>query len=421
MLSEAVPAAKGHHHSWSLLPNDIFADIISRVGFTHKAVITVSNTSFIVKHTADATERWFIPPYDLYEFWTTLDNLFTVFIPPFIDTFILDLHPAHYDEPRCWTIMDRWARQLRDCNIQHFTAKGLRRHRSDDKVYPPNFFRMHSLVSLKLNLCDNRIESSVPRSIILLPNLKKLTLDWINYGFLERLLSNCPSLENLSLSVHTIEERLASLKSKKLKRLRIALEGFSINDFIIDAPMLEKLDYYSFSIFSMRMLDSISDVKSLKVEVSASSRRIELGSKTTMMFPNLSHLNLVIYSPEVFKAIGLMLHCPKLEVFELRLDKIYYYRIRKMVWNKEAVFIPVEHVKHIKLYPSMRFDCIGNELLDLVRFLLRSAKVLKKLTINAYDPHSFYLAKPYFYQTLFECAKATSRCQIELLEVDKQP
>ncbi|XP_074287739.1 FBD-associated F-box protein At2g26860-like [Silene latifolia] len=411
MLSKAIPVV----NRWSSLPDDIFADIISRVGFTYKAVITVSNTSFTIKHTADKDA----PTYNLYEFWTTLDKLFTVFIPPFIDTFSLDLHPAHYDESRCWPIMDRWARQLRACNIQHLTAKALRRRRSDDQVCPPIFFRMHSLVSLKLNLCDNRIKSSVPRSIILLPNLKKLTLDWINYGFLKRLLSNCPSLEDLSLSVDKIEERLVSLTSKKLKRLRIALEGFSIRDFIIDAPMLEKLDYYSFTILSMRMLYSISEVKSLKVEVRIILGRIDLGSETTMLFPNLTHLNLVIYSPEIFKEIGLMLHCPKLEVFELRLGSL-----NNMVWNQEAVFVPVEHVKHIKLDPSTSFDDLfGKGMLDLVGFLLRSAKGLKKLTLTADDnTYRFYLAKPHhFYQALFDCVQATSRCQVELLGVYKRP
>ncbi|XP_074287788.1 FBD-associated F-box protein At5g60610-like [Silene latifolia] len=187
----SVPAV--YRHRLISLPEDIIFEIISRVGLPREVVITFSTTNFSIKQTS-------APTYDLYVFWTALNNLFAVLIPPIVDTFCLDLNIAHYREPRCWPIIDAWARQLRACNIQHFTATKFSRNSSYEHVYPLSIFRMHSLVSLDLNMC-HRIASTTTNSINL-PNLKKLRLSWINYDCLRRLLSCCPSLEDLSVSIN---------------------------------------------------------------------------------------------------------------------------------------------------------------------------------------------------------------------------
>ncbi|XP_074287789.1 F-box/FBD/LRR-repeat protein At5g53840-like [Silene latifolia] len=268
---------------------------------------------------------------------------------------------------------------------------------------------MHSLVSLDLNTC-HRIAASTTRSINL-PNLKKLQLSWINYECLRRLLSCCPSLEELSLSVNEFEKHSVSLTSKKLKRLCMRLAGVSMVDVIIDAPILDELNYSSSSILSMQMLDSVSNVKSLELE--AYTTRVSRGRPMkTIIFLNLTHLQLVGCLPLVIEAIGLMVHCPKLEVFVLRL-----IIFDKMVWNKEVVFVPVEHVKRIELHTSTIVDQFGEEMLNLVTLLLRSAKVLEKLTLYGRRTYFNYLNKPRFYQTLFECVEATSQYQVELLGV----
>ncbi|XP_074287744.1 putative F-box/FBD/LRR-repeat protein At5g25850 [Silene latifolia] len=408
MPTETLSVDNRQHHLWSSLPDDIIFDLFSRLGLPREAVITVSTTKFIIKQILK-------PTYNIYEFWTALDNFFTVFIPPLINTFCLNLHTDHYDEPRCWPIIDAWARRLSTYNIQHFTANKFCRYRSDDHVYPISIFRMHSLVSLELNLCPH-IALNAPRYINL-PNLKKLILYSINYRSLKALLSCCPSLEYLFLSVNEPKYRLVSLTSKKLKRLCITLEGPDIHDVVIDAPILEKLDYSSKSILSMPMLDKISNVKSLELRVCSTNLGRNLIFKRTFIFPNLTRLQLTMCSPEIFKAIGLMVHCPKLDVFVLRV-----INPNKMVWNQEAVFVPVEHVKRIELHTGTLFNQFGEEMLNLVTLLLRSAKVLEKLILMACGSLSNYthLAKNKFYRALYECVEATSRCQVKFLGAYKR-
>ncbi|XP_074287737.1 putative F-box/FBD/LRR-repeat protein At5g25850 [Silene latifolia] len=305
-----VPAINRYHHRWISLPDDIFLEIIARVGLPREVVITVSTTNFSIEQTH-------APTYDLNKFWTALDNLFTVLVPPITDTFCLDLNIAHYSEHRCWPIIDAWARQLRACNIQHFTATKFSRNISDEHVYPLSIFRMHSLVSLDLNMC-HRIASSTSYSIIL-PNLKKLQLSWINYECLRRLLSCCPSLEDLSVSIYESKTHSVSLTSKKLKRLCMRLEGVSIVDVIIDAPILDKLNYSTMSTLSMQMLDSVSNIiKSLELEVY--NIGVSRGSKKRIIFPNLTYIQLSCSWHLVIDTIS-MVHFPKLEVIVLRLNR----------------------------------------------------------------------------------------------------
>ncbi|XP_074287735.1 FBD-associated F-box protein At5g60610-like [Silene latifolia] len=410
MSSEDVPTINRYHHRWSSLPDDIIFEIISRVGLPRKVVITVSASNFTIEQTV-------APNYNIYELWTTLDNLFTVFIPPFIDTFSFNLHTDHYDEPRCWPIIDAWARRLSACNIQHFRAYKAFRYRPHEHVYPLSIFRMHSLISLDLSLCS-RITSRAPYSIIL-PNLKKLRLRYVNYECLRQLLSCCPSLEDLSSSINESMKHLVSLTSKKLKRLCIILKGFSIVDVVIDTPILEELIIYWYPIVSVRTFESISKVRSL--ELHGSWARLECNPRNTITYPNLTDLKLVTCSPELFKAIGLMLDCPKLEVFVIYMDTTD--SIKKMVWDQEAVFGPVEHVKHINLYMNTIVDIFSENIVNIVTLLLRSAKVLEKLTLFGYGPlkNQRYLAIPQFHQTLAECVEATSRCQLELLGAYKWP
>ncbi|XP_074287738.1 FBD-associated F-box protein At5g60610-like [Silene latifolia] len=289
--------------------------------------------------------------------------------------------------------------------ISRYTGIGLSNHR----LYPPSVFLIHSLVTLEMRFYSIRdIDWRFPK-LIVLPNLKKLYLSELDYADLGRLLGCCQALEDLSLSIDIPQESVVLITSKSLKRLAIKLEGKSIRDVIVDTPILEQLDYCSNSVLSIQMLDSIPNVKSLKLRTGSPTRFNNF--RTTLS--ELIRLELSLNS-EIFQAIfdQQMMHCPNLEV--LVLDFFGYYEI---TWNQEAMFMLVQQVKHIELCAYVdRFSKYG---LSLVIWLLRSAPVLKKLVISGYGtlPSDDSLSK--FRNIVLKCAENTSCCQIDFLGLYK--
>ncbi|XP_074287713.1 putative F-box/FBD/LRR-repeat protein At5g25850 [Silene latifolia] len=402
------------HHRWSSLPDDIVFKIISHLDLPIDFVITISTSIFSINelYTSNRTA------YNVYEpyCWTVFDNLFTLFTTPLIDTFYLNLRASFYEQPLCCPIIDTWARRLSSCNIRHFTVNNFGGFGLCDLVFPPRIFQMHSLVSLKLYFYFKEISWSDKLSMILLPNLKKLHLVSSNNGLLEELISRCPSLEDLTLTLIRLsrdtQKNSISITSKKLKRLYInqRYRSSSIFKVILDAPILEHYRYVVGSILSMQMLDSILNVKSLALLRQDYCPLKFYNSPKKTVFPNLSHLTLSLPF-EVYQKIfdEQFLCCPNLKVLKLHLSGH-----TNMILNEDVKFVLVEQVKRLEMYMNdYRFS---KQTVNLVTWLLRSAKVLEKLVLSSHGP--FYYdksAKSQFYQTLFECVESTSRCQIEFL------
>ncbi|XP_074314954.1 F-box protein At4g09920-like [Silene latifolia] len=398
---------------WSSLPDDIIAKIISHLDVIPRgSTITISTTNFDVKLYKRDTNN-------ISEFWSILDNLFTIFTTPCIENFSIDLDHTLYDEPCVRPILYSWARRLRACSIKHIAIQSLARCHFGDRVCPPSVFQIHSLVSLRLSslFINNEYDRFVSLPIIL-PNLEDLSIGYVKYGLLGRLLSSCPSLTRLcfSLVVEPKDEIFSvSISSKSLKRLNIFLDMLSVRediDVIIDAPILEHL-YFSAnnsSFLSMRTFNSISNLKSLTLGGGLATKLFN--SPTKIIFPNLTYLALFsVNSSLIFNATlkQQILHCPKIEVLLL-----HFSVLCKIVWDTKAILlVPIEHVKHLTL--DMTILRINRQTLNFVTWLLRSAPVLKKLVIRGYGTRPSDDSLSEFCKTLLKCAEDTSRCQIDFL------
>ncbi|XP_074306284.1 putative F-box/FBD/LRR-repeat protein At1g78760 [Silene latifolia] len=399
------------HNRWNSLPDDIIGKIISDLKFPRGGTVNITTTDFNVK--------LLIPvEYNISEFWNILDNLFTLFTTPCMNTFSIDLGRSLYLEPCVKPILDSWARRLRACNTQHIAMLGY--STLGERVCPPSFFQIQSLVSLHLSSLlfvkhSNRFVSHP----IILPNLEKLSLGSVDYEFLGRILSSCPLLVYLCFSLYVKPKgkiRSVSISSKSLNRLRITTDMSSvledIIDVVINAPILENLSIIanSSSFVSMRTFDSILNLKSLLLDGGLTTKLFN--SPTGIIFPNLTNLTLFeINSFDLLMATSKqqMLHCPNLKVLVLQFSTMY-----DIVWDTKAIsFVLVEHVNHLKLIMgTVRID---QQTLNLVTWLLTSAPVLNKLVISGCGtrPSDDSLSK--FRKTLLECAEETSRCQIKFL------
>ncbi|XP_074287805.1 putative F-box/FBD/LRR-repeat protein At1g78760 [Silene latifolia] len=379
------------HNRWNSLPDDIIAKIISDLKFPRGATVTITATDFNIKLLISVE-------YNISKFWNILDNLFTLFTTPSMDTFSIELDRSLYLEPCVKPILDSWARRLRDCNTRHMAMLGY--SKIVDRVCPRSVFQIHSLVSLHLSsLFFVKDYDWFVSNPIILPNLEKLSLGSVDYGSLGRILSSCPSLVCLCFSLY-VKPISVSISSKSLKRLRITLDMSPVLediDVVIDAPILENLTFIANSLFvSMRTFDSIFNL---------------FNSPTKIVFPNLTNLSLFeINSFDLLMATlkQQMLHCPNLKVLVLHFSTMY-----DIVWDSKAIFVLVEHVKHLKLIMgTVRID---QQTLNFVTWLLRSAPVLKKLVINGRGTRPSDDSLSQFRKTLLECAEDTSRCQIKFL------
>ncbi|XP_074288004.1 F-box/FBD/LRR-repeat protein At5g22660-like [Silene latifolia] len=357
--------------------------------------------------------------YNIYEprYWTIFDNLFNLFTTPVIDNFYLNLHVSFYKEPLSWPIIDMWARRLHSTNIRHFTINTFDSFSFSIRVWPRSIFRMHSLLSLTLYIAFKEIARSDDQlSMILPPNLKKLHLVSSNYELLEELISRCPSLEDLFLTLDIEQKSKSSISitSEKLKRLYITLYNVSAVYYckvIIDAPILEHFRYFTADILSMQMLDSILNVKSLALHVEDYWDRKFYTSPKKTVFPNLRHLTLSL-SWKLYRTMfdEQLLCCPNLKVLKLH---FYYDHHSEMILNEDVKFALVEQVKRLEVY--MIDGEFSKQKLNILTWLLRSAKVLEKLVLSSKLGNYNNLEKSQFFENLFECAESTSRCQIELL------
>ncbi|XP_074287714.1 F-box/FBD/LRR-repeat protein At1g13780-like [Silene latifolia] len=293
-------------------------------------------------------------------------------------------------------------------NIRHFAINSLFAGLSS----------IHGLKDCMLVTSDTSLSKKIAwtdqLSMVLLPNLKKLHLVSSNYELLEELISRCPSLEDLFLTLnHDPQNILISITSKKLKRLYINLQRVS-SFILLDAPILEHFRYVVGSILSMQMLDSILNVKSLALRAENYRPLKFYNSPKKTIFPNLSHLTLSLPFGVYQKIFDeQLLCCPNLKVLKLHLSGP-----TNMILNDDVKFELVEQVKCLEVY--MTYGEFSKQLLNLLTWLIKSAKVLEKLLLSSHHLRPDYkefknLAKSQVYETLFECVESISRCQIEFL------
>ncbi|XP_074273943.1 F-box/LRR-repeat protein At4g14103-like [Silene latifolia] len=310
---------------------------------------------------------------------------------------------------------------------------------------PDDLVMCETLMTLKM-VSDGRYNIKIPLSVSL-PNLKILHLDYIdfvNYGSMQRLLSACKLLEELTLEFcecfkSDIGDHVI-ISAGLLKVLTI--EGCSFEDglFEIDAPNLAHLAYdcimgmkiapswkYSCSLVNAKLkfhcYHKVSLVYDREILKAAAYKTTELhllaNSIEVLLIPgdqeempdfyNLSRLHLCNFPYESWKYVIILLDkSPQLEtvVFERGLHRCYCDREYPPC---EPLFPFSCHAQVIEV----RDFCGHMGALLHLRHLLKNARVLKKLILHKCR------FEDKLKNDLLMLPRASSDCCIELKEGNK--
>ncbi|XP_010485175.2 PREDICTED: probable FBD-associated F-box protein At1g32375 [Camelina sativa] len=276
------------------------------------------------------------------------------------------------------------------------------------------------LVTLKLNDTTLVHDSSLPASTF--PSLKKLSLVNMKYPseeFVNKLLSNCPVLEDLVVE-QCPGDNLASVLTVKipsLKRLCFRCKQL-ITDLnheideedkdcgiVIDAPLLE-----SFSIFDdtgglsiyvnsdccimnnmpkivyanlnisyriRNIMGSITSVKRLYLRLSTAENAYPVGS----VYHRLVHLTLCICTTDWLKPLMCLLRdSPKLQV--LKIEQCGGFQSPHFCWNEPNSSVPECVSSSLETQEWVQYEGSEEEK-QVVAFILRNASCLKKATISS--------------------------------------
>ncbi|KAJ4873373.1 putative FBD-associated F-box protein [Raphanus sativus] len=279
-------------------------------------------------------------------------------------------------------------------------------------------------------------------SPISFPSLKTLSLKSIKYPsgeFVKKLLSNCHVLEDLVVeqcqadNVNIFTVIVPSLKSLVLKTLDERLAN-DTQGFVIDAPSLEKIDIFHSSGFCIfengitKVVDANLVVDSWKLWKKlgsiASFKRLYLclpSSKDVYpagrVFTSLVYLKICTCETEWVNLLMRVLRdSPNLRA--LRLQQCHILRSKKPrpCWNpswNEPSSVPECFLSSLETFEWVNYEGAEEEK-EAVAFVFRSAKCLKKATINICSKTSDLDKKLEVIKELFSSTRRSPACQLEL-------
>ncbi|ESQ47210.1 hypothetical protein EUTSA_v10027789mg [Eutrema salsugineum] len=285
-----------------------------------------------------------------------------------------------------------------------------------------------SLVTLKL---DGKILVDVPR-MVCLPCLKTLQLEavtYLNEDSLQRLLSNCPVLKDLSVEgCEDDNMRKFIVIVPSLQRLTLIIYN-ELDEFVINTPSLEylKFDYsnmkshhflienipklgeaYVDAIFPCieRLIGSITSVKILIICLLGNSSENVYGDG--FVFKQLVHLKLCkcrAYASNV--VVRLLRDSPKLRVLHLLEMEDHEPNGVVLFWNQPST-VPECMLSSLRTFKFERY--LGRpEERDLVVYILKNARRLKTATILSED-HEFETLD--MIRELALSSRASTKCQL---------
>ncbi|GFP90265.1 putative fbd-associated F-box protein at5g56440 [Phtheirospermum japonicum] len=292
------------------------------------------------------------------------------------------------------TLIDRSVRKLDiclDCQVK----------------LPRCLFNCKTLVDLSLAWCGD-----IPMTgTVFLPALKKLQLDRVTYESaesLQRLISGCPVLEDLFVEREkTNEDTLVCccISSTTLNKLKLISGRRVIYGLKLDAPALRSLTLYEFvsqdfsagdltslieaninlqahdlindyALYSRSVIEFVGKMNNLKC-LKLTTFRMEVPdsafSALTMKFYNLTELKLNADCRFIQK---LLENADNLEVLNIR---IVYGDLN---WT-EPKQVPACLTSHLGTVRIHDLQCDEKEL-SMVRYILRNAKVLKRMEIQPF-------------------------------------
>ncbi|GER53341.1 FBD-associated F-box protein [Striga asiatica] len=307
-------------------------------------------------------------------------------------------------------------------------------------IIPPCVFTSKTLVELRIK----NLHIEMKNGVVCLPALKRLCLDYVDFRLgcsLESMISGCPVLEDFTLGYCLLGdseiEGCHCISSPIMKRLVLHCGLTPTSRLKIDTPALEYVVLrfnkpYNISIGSMaslieadifvfclnfgarslvELLGRFSNVKDMKLSILGKVRDIT-PADLNINFHNLAKLTVggdcrfISYFVEKANKLEVLnvKQClePQCEMELLhhwwfltylleKADKLKVLIIRT-VYNKHnrkrwlAVHLQVPNclLSHLKIVQIRELYCMENEL-DMVRYLLKNAKVLERMELHCFE------------------------------------
>ncbi|KAG2328914.1 hypothetical protein Bca4012_021470 [Brassica carinata] len=328
-----------------------------------------------------------------------LDRNLPLHRAPVIESFRLESCSSHFkpESIKMW-VSTAVSHCLRELDILHDDTDPAK----SKNILPSNLFACKSLVILKL---VGEILLDVP-NMISLPSLKTLKIKRVRYSSeetLQRLLSNCPVLEDLMVDLHDYDDYTTgklTVAVPSLQSLSLYIPYISLIDgFVIDTPALKyfKLldhcpyDHY-FLIEKMPFLAeayldvSLTDLKSIFGSIT-SVKRLSICSEAVMLdegfvFNQLEHLEVCICT--LFSSADQLIDLLKASSKLKRLD-ISFMDLHKpsgmVCWN-EPTTVPECILSSLQSFSWSKYTGEPEER-DVVVYILKHARHLRTSTIKS--------------------------------------
>ncbi|KAF8099864.1 hypothetical protein N665_0236s0025 [Sinapis alba] len=310
----------------------------------------------------------------------------------------------------------------------------------DPVILPWSLYSGGCSMLVTLKICNAILVDDLD-SPIHFPFLRTLSLESIKYPsgeFVKKLLSNCHVLENLvveqceadNVTIFTVV--VPSLKSLVLETLENTL-GTDDHGFVIDAPSLENFDIFHFSGFCTfennmskiveaklvlstwklwKKLSSIASFKRLYLCLPFFKDMYPAGS----VFSSLVRLKICTCETEwVNLLMRVLKDSPKLRA--LKLHQCHFLRSNELrpCWNpawNEPSSVPECLISSLETFKWVKYEGAEEEK-EVVAFVFRSAKCLKKATINFHSKTNDTDKKLEVIKELFSSSRRSPACQLE--------
>ncbi|CAH8272837.1 unnamed protein product [Arabidopsis lyrata] len=242
---------------------------------------------------------------------------------PVIESFRLKLSESVLkpEDIRMWVVvvLSRYVRELKIY---------ISRHQEKQNILPSSLYTCKSLVFLKL---DGRILLDVPR-MVCLPSLKTLVLKggcYFKEGYLQRLLSTCPVLENLV--VHLLHRHDIMGKFTVISIIKLVDLNYDSHPFLI-ANMPKLTEAYVDVTFAdiKSLLGSITSVKKLTI-------CSKVANGDGFIFNHLEHLTIYVwkeYSSHLL--VQFLKDTPNLRELILSSQTDNYENVDMLSWNQPS-------------------------------------------------------------------------------------
>ncbi|KAI8009389.1 putative FBD-associated F-box protein [Camellia lanceoleosa] len=256
----------------------------------------------------------------------------------------------------------------------------------------------------------------------------------------QNILSGCRVLEELDIANLGANIKTLCICSSTLKKLRIynrfhrtslqhslviktpVLEIFQLDDMfsVFDVDELPFLVKANFAIYFddnrskdyyngvVGMLGKISKVQHLELRHVIPKVVTEAFDYNTLLFHNLTHLRLQICDIHWSILLDLLGHMPNLKVLVFNKFTVSHKNRRLCLWSEEPETVPKCLSLCLEAIEFSGFAGYKGEM-QLVRYLLGNAMVLKKLTITSWTRNKKIKAN------VLKFPRGSSTCQLKLL------